>query len=84
MTAEEYREEYAQMGDITVRIITYRLGPRYHCHVENLDPRVPLARSEGSSRDEALRAATSKALDRKAVNLRDAVSIGNEGKRASE
>ncbi len=63
------------MGDLTVRIITYKLGSRHHCHIENLDPRVPLARAEGSSREEALALATSKALDRKHVNMDRPVSV---------
>jgi hypothetical protein len=40
---------------------SYKIGDRFYCHVENTDPGATIARAEGSTKDEAIRIALSKA-----------------------
>jgi hypothetical protein len=46
-----------------VGVISYRLGDRYHCDVDNVSPGARLARGEGKSREEAEKQALDKARE---------------------
>lgn len=58
---EEYQKRIEQEGRWKLQVISYRLGERYICTVDNVDPGATLARVEGSTRGEAEAAALSKA-----------------------
>jgi len=51
--AEDYRSQEEDVAGWKVTVISYRLGDRYHCVVENAGAGARLARGEGSSREEA-------------------------------
>ncbi len=69
MKAEEYAVEKQWLGTIPVRLTIYRIGSRFHCHIENADPGATIARAEGATRVEATTVALSKAVERlKAVS----------------
>ena len=44
-----------------VHIVTYRIGDRYYCTIDNVDPGARFARAEGATREEVERAALEKA-----------------------
>ena len=64
MRPEEYQERIQDASPFRVRIISYRLGNRFHCTVDNVDPGAVIARTHGSTRaeaeSEALRRATTR------------------------
>ncbi len=64
MRAEEYRERKESVPPYTVHITSYRLGEVYHCTVDNVDPGAVIARSKGSSREEAEATALRSAINR--------------------
>ena len=61
MKAEDYTERHEEIDGWKVHIVTYRVGDRYYCSIDNVDPGARFARAEGASRDEAERAALDKA-----------------------
>lgn len=61
MRAEDYQRRSGEIGGWPVGIVSYRIGDRYFCEVDNVSPGARIARAEGASREEAERAALSDA-----------------------
>jgi hypothetical protein len=53
MRPEEYQRRQEELAGWRVGVVSYRLGDRYHCDVDNVSPGARLARGEGKSREEA-------------------------------
>jgi hypothetical protein len=58
---EDYQSRVESAGDWKLRVTSYKLGEKYICTVDNVDPGATLARSEGKTRQEAEGAALDKA-----------------------
>jgi hypothetical protein len=61
MKAEEYAERQEVIDGWKVHIVTYRIGDRFYCSIDNVDPGARFARAEGASREEVERVALEKA-----------------------
>ena len=61
MKAEEYTTQTTELSGVRIRVNSYKIGDRFYCHVENTDPGATIARAEGSTKDEAIQIALSKA-----------------------
>jgi hypothetical protein len=61
MKAEEYTERKEEIGGWPVHIVTYRIGDRYYCTIDNVDPGARFARADGDTRENAERVALEKA-----------------------
>jgi hypothetical protein len=59
--AEDYTEQNDTIDGWPIHIVTYRIGDRYYCTIDNVDPGARFARAEGASRDDVERAALEKA-----------------------
>lgn len=57
MRAEDYQRRRQELAGWPVVVVSYRLGDRFICEVDNVSPGSTLARSEGGSREEAERVA---------------------------
>jgi hypothetical protein len=57
MRAEDYQRRRQELAGWPVGIVSYRLGDRFICEIDNANPGARLARAEGSTREEAERAA---------------------------
>jgi hypothetical protein len=57
MRAEEYQRRRAEVAGWPVGIVSYRLGERFICEVDNVSPGARIARAEAASREEAERVA---------------------------
>jgi hypothetical protein len=57
---EEYAERKLELAGWDVQLTTYRLGEVYHCKADNVSPGAALARTSGTTREEA----ESKAIER--------------------
>ena len=53
MKAEEYTERQEEIDGWKVHIVTYRIGDRYYCTIDNVDPGARFARAEGATREAA-------------------------------
>lgn len=65
MNAEEYSERKLEIEGWQVNLTTYRIGEIYHCHADNVSPGATIARTTGSTREEA----ENKALERAKLYL---------------
>ena len=64
MRAEDYQRRREEIGGWPVGIVSYRLGERFVCEVDNVSPGARIARGEGASREEAEQAALTAAARR--------------------
>jgi len=53
MKAEDYGERRTELEGWPVRLTSYRVGEVFYCKVDNVSPGSWLARTEGSTREEA-------------------------------
>jgi hypothetical protein len=63
MKAEKYSKRQEQVGRWKVNIGSYKLGDQYYCTVDNVEPGATLARSQGSTREEAEKKTLEKAKE---------------------
>jgi len=63
MRVEEYGERNLQLAGWDVHLTTYKLGDKYHCKADNVSPGAGLARTTGSTREEAEKAAIARAQE---------------------
>lgn len=61
---EEYQTRTESVGRFQIEIKSYRLGERYICTVNNVDPGANVARATGETREAAESAAVEKARAR--------------------
>jgi hypothetical protein len=61
MKSEDFRERRDEIGGWAVNIVSYKLGDRYYCTIDNVDPGARFARAEGGTREEAEAVALEKA-----------------------
>jgi hypothetical protein len=61
MKAEEYKSRQDEHLGWRINVVSYRLGERFHCTVDDFDPGARLARGEGATREEAEEQALEKA-----------------------
>ena len=61
MKAEDYTERQQEIDGWKVHIVTYRIGDRYYCTIDNVDPGARFARAEGDTREDVERTALDKA-----------------------
>jgi hypothetical protein len=57
MRAEDYQRRRQELAGWPVSIVSYRLDGRFICEIDNVNPGARVARAEGSTREEAERAA---------------------------
>jgi hypothetical protein len=53
MKPEEYSEHVVDVDGWQVNLTSYKLGDVYHCKADNVSPGAWLARTSGSTREEA-------------------------------
>ncbi len=58
------------LGEWEIHAVSYRLGERYHCSIDNVDPGARIAQGEGNSREAAERSAREDAARRLARTRR--------------
>jgi hypothetical protein len=61
LRSEEFRETRQELGGWPINVVSYRVGDRYYCSIDNVDPGARFARAEGSTREEAESIALEKA-----------------------
>jgi hypothetical protein len=53
MKPEDYHQRREEHHGWSMNIVSYRLGDRFHCTVDDVDPGARLSRGEGATRQEA-------------------------------
>ena len=54
---EDYRRGRLELAGWPVGVVSYKLGERWFCEVDNISPGARIARAEGATREEAERRA---------------------------
>ena len=62
MKPENYERYKTRIAGFEVEITTYRLGGRYFCRVDNVDPGATIARGNGETLEQARDAAFDSAI----------------------
>ena len=52
MKAEEFTERKQIIDGWNVNVVTYRIGDRWYCTIDNVDPGARFARAEGTTRED--------------------------------
>lgn len=60
LKSEEYSETKQELDGWPINIVSYRIGDRFYCSIDNVSPGARFARAEGSTREDA----ESKALEK--------------------
>ena len=68
LKTEEYRVQTREVNENKLNITSYKIGDRYYCHVDNVEPGATIARSDAPTEEEAIQAAVAKARDRLSPN----------------
>jgi hypothetical protein len=53
MKPESFSERQVEVEGWPVNLTSYRIGPVYHCKADNISPGACIARTTGSTREEA-------------------------------
>ena len=61
MSNEQFQEEIREVNGIKMRVTTYKIGDKFHCHVANTEPGATIARASGENKEDALQTALNKA-----------------------
>lgn len=61
MKSEDFHERRDELNGWAINVVSYRIGDRYYCTIDNVDPGARFARAEGATREEAEGAALDKA-----------------------
>jgi hypothetical protein len=71
MRAENYASRREELAGWEVGIVSYKLGDRWYCEIDNVSPGARLTRRDGATREEAEKQAIDRAremLQRTRVN----------------
>ncbi|MFZ1082418.1 MAG: hypothetical protein WAO19_10890 [Candidatus Kryptoniota bacterium] len=64
LNPQGYRERTEPVPPFKIHIVSYRLGEKFYCTVDNVDPGANIARAEAQTQDEAESKAIAKAKER--------------------
>ncbi len=64
MISEQFQEEIREVNGTKIRVTTYKLGDKFHCHVSNTEPGATIARATGVNMEDAVNTALNKAGQR--------------------
>jgi len=64
LKADEIRIQTRELSGLTVNITSYKIGRKYYCHIDNIDPGAEIAKTEGQSADEVITEAMNRAVER--------------------
>jgi hypothetical protein len=73
MKVEEHQERDLEIAGWPVHLTSYRIGETFHCTADNVSPGANIARTTGSTRQEAEKKAIDRATERLATTKRHAV-----------
>ena len=64
LKADDFSVNTREISGLTVSITSYKIGNRYYCHIDNIDPGATIVRLDGESKEEVIQTALEKAMQR--------------------
>jgi len=68
MSPREYLERTESVPPFRMHIVSYRLGEKFYCIIDNVDPGANIARAKAATREEAESEAIARARERLAYS----------------
>ncbi|HLB01260.1 MAG TPA: hypothetical protein VJO14_07730 [Bacteroidota bacterium] len=64
LKADDFSINTREISGLTVNITSYKIGSRYYCHIDNVEPGATIVRLEGESKEEVMQTAIDRAIRR--------------------
>lgn len=64
LKADDFNVNTREISGLTVNVTSYKIGNKYYCHIDNIDPGATIVRLDGESKDEVIQTALEKAMQR--------------------
>jgi ribosomal protein L16/L10AE len=64
LKADDFSINTREISGLTVNITSYKIGNKYYCHIDNVDPGATIVRLDGESKEEVIQTALEKAAQR--------------------
>jgi len=64
LKADDFSVNTREISGLTVNITSYKIGKRYYCHIDNVDPGATIVRLDGESKEEVIQTAIDRAIRR--------------------
>jgi hypothetical protein len=64
LKADDFNVNTREISGLTVNITSYKIGNKYYCHIDNIDPGATIVRLDGESKDEVIQTALERATQR--------------------
>lgn len=64
LKADDFIVNTKELSGLKVNITSYKIGKRYYCHIDNVDPGATIVSLEGDSRESVMQEAMDRALRR--------------------
>jgi hypothetical protein len=64
LKADDFSVNTKELSGLKVNITSYKIGKRYYCHIDNVEPGATIVRLEGESKEEVIQEAMDRALRR--------------------
>jgi hypothetical protein len=64
LKADDFNVNTREISGLTVNITSYKIGNKYYCHIDNIDPGATIVRLDGESKEEVIQTALERAVQR--------------------
>ena len=64
LKADDFSINTRELSGLKVNIVSYKIGNKYYCHIDNVDPGATIVRLEGESKEQVLQEAMDRAIRR--------------------
>lgn len=64
LKAEDFNVNTQELSGLKVNIVSYKIGKRYYCHIDNVEPDSTIVRLEGESKEQVMQEAMDRAVRR--------------------
>jgi ribosomal protein L16/L10AE len=64
LKADDFNVNTREISGLTVNITSYKIGNKYYCHIDNIDPGATIVRLDGESKEEVIQTALDRAMQR--------------------
>jgi hypothetical protein len=64
LKADDFNVNTREISGLTVNITSYKIGSKYYCHIDNIDPGATIVRLDGESKEEVIQTALERAMER--------------------
>jgi hypothetical protein len=64
LKADDFNVNTREISGLTVNVTSYKIGNKYYCHIDNIDPGATIVRLDGESKEEVIQTALERATQR--------------------